>query len=50
MLAASHSIGRNAIIDEEVAAFLGDILLARYPDLLTTTLQIRHLTIWTASR
>ena len=35
MLAASHSIGRNAIIDEEVAAFLGDLLLARYPDLLT---------------
>jgi ribosome biogenesis GTPase A len=34
MLAASHSIGRNAIIDEEVAAFLGDILLARYPNLL----------------
>jgi ribosome biogenesis GTPase A len=35
MLAASHSIGRNAIIDEEVAAFLGDLLLARYPNLLT---------------
>jgi ribosome biogenesis GTPase A len=34
MLAASHSIGRNAIIDEEVAAFLGDLLLARYPNLL----------------
>ena len=33
MLAASHSIGRNAVIDEEVAAFLGDILLARYPSL-----------------
>lgn len=31
MLAASHAIGRNAVIDEEVAAFLGDILLARYP-------------------
>ncbi len=35
MLAASHAIGRNAVIDEEVAAFLGDILLARYPALLT---------------
>jgi ribosome biogenesis GTPase A len=35
MLAASHSIGRNAVIDEEVAAFLGDILLARYPALPT---------------
>jgi ribosome biogenesis GTPase A len=34
MLAASHSIGRNAIIDDEVAAFLGDLLLARYPELL----------------
>ena len=36
MLAASHAIGRNAVIDEEVAAFLGDILLARYPELLVT--------------
>jgi ribosome biogenesis GTPase A len=34
MLAASHAVGRNAIIDEEVASFLGDILLANYPDLL----------------
>ncbi|MDP3483066.1 MAG: ribosome biogenesis GTPase YlqF, partial [Sulfuricella sp.] len=34
MLAASHAIGRNAVIDEEVAAFLGDILLARYPAML----------------
>ena len=34
MLAASHAIGRNAVIDEEVAAFLGDLLLARYPALL----------------
>ncbi len=31
MLAASHAIGRNAVIDEDVAVFLGDILLARYP-------------------
>ena len=35
MLAASHAIGRNAIIDEEVATFLADLLLARYPTLLT---------------
>ena len=35
MLAASHSIGRNAVIDEEVAAFLGDIVLTRYPALVT---------------
>lgn len=32
MLAASHAIGRNAVIDEEVAAVLGDVLLARYRD------------------
>ena len=31
MLAASHAIGRNAIIDEEVAVFLAGILLVRYP-------------------
>lgn len=31
MLAASHAIGRNAVIDEEVAAQLGTLLLARYP-------------------
>lgn len=36
MLAASHAIGRNAVIDEEVAAFLGEILLARYPALVAT--------------
>ncbi len=34
MLAASHAVGRNAIIDEEVAVFLADLLLARYPALL----------------
>lgn len=34
MLAASHAIGRNAVIDEEVAAVLGDLLLARYPRLI----------------
>lgn len=35
MLAASHAIGRNAVIDEEVAIFLADLLLARYPARLT---------------
>jgi len=35
MLAASHAIGRNAVIDEDVAIFLADLLLARYPTLLT---------------
>lgn len=34
MLAASHAIGRNAVIGEEVATFLAGILLARYPALL----------------
>lgn len=36
MLAASHAIGVNAIIEEEVATFLSDLLLQRYPSLLTT--------------
>ncbi len=34
MLAASHAIGVNAIIEEEVATFLAGQLLERYPDLL----------------
>lgn len=36
MLAASHAIGRNAVIDEDVAVFLGNVLLKTYPDLLNT--------------
>ncbi len=36
MLAASHAIGRNAVIDEDVAIFLGDNLLRTYPDLINT--------------
>jgi len=36
MLAASHAIGRNAVIDEDVAVFLGNTLLKTYPDLLNT--------------
>lgn len=35
MLAASHAIGSNAFIEEEVATFLADVLLDRYPQLLT---------------
>ncbi len=35
MLAASHAIGSNALIEEEVATFLADILLVRYPQLLS---------------
>jgi ribosome biogenesis GTPase A len=34
MLAASHAIGENAFISEEVATFLAEVLLARYPDLV----------------
>ncbi len=34
MLAASHSIGINAYIESEVAVFLAEILLARYPEAL----------------
>ncbi|MES2076655.1 MULTISPECIES: ribosome biogenesis GTPase YlqF [Rugamonas] len=36
MLAASHAIGSNALIEEEVAVFLADVLLQRYPALLAT--------------
>lgn len=36
MLAASHAIGRNAVIDEEVAVFLAHLLLTRYPAYITT--------------
>lgn len=35
MLAASHAIGTNAVMEEEVAAFLGGILLTRYSQLLS---------------
>ncbi|MFO1381081.1 MAG: ribosome biogenesis GTPase YlqF [Chitinivorax sp.] len=34
MLAASHAVGTNAVIEEEVATFLADLLLQRYPDAL----------------
>lgn len=34
MLAASHAIGRNAVIDEDVAEFLGNLLLKQYPALI----------------
>jgi len=35
MLATVHAIGRNAVIEDEVAGFLADILLSRYPGLLS---------------
>lgn len=34
MLAASHAVGINALIEEEVAVFLAELLLQRYPQLL----------------
>ena len=34
MLAASHAIGRNAVIDSEVAIFLAGLLLQRYPAMI----------------
>jgi ribosome biogenesis GTPase A len=34
MLAIAHAIGRNAVFEEQVGAALGDILLARYPELI----------------
>ncbi|MDI6750398.1 MAG: ribosome biogenesis GTPase YlqF [Rhodocyclaceae bacterium] len=40
MLAACHAIGRNAVIDEEVATFLAGILLERYPALLAARYRI----------
>ncbi len=41
MLAASHAIGVNAIIEEEVATFLAAVLLQRYPQLLAARYGIR---------
>jgi ribosome biogenesis GTPase A len=35
MLAASHAVGTNAVIEEEVATFLADQLLVRYPQFIT---------------
>ena len=40
MLAASHAIGRNAVIEEEVAVFLAGCLLGRYADRLATRYKI----------
>jgi ribosome biogenesis GTPase A len=36
MLAASHAVGVNAYIDEEVATWLAGFLLATYPAMLTS--------------
>jgi ribosome biogenesis GTPase A len=40
MLAASHAIGANEVMEEEVAVFLADILLARYPALLAARYEL----------
>ena len=40
MLAASHAIGRNAVIDEDVAIFLAGVVLERYPALLNARYKI----------
>jgi ribosome biogenesis GTPase A len=36
MLAASHAVGVNALIEEEVATFLAEMVLQRYPQFLAT--------------
>ncbi|MCL4757580.1 MAG: ribosome biogenesis GTPase YlqF [Rhodocyclaceae bacterium] len=40
MLAACHAIGRNAVIDEEVATFLGGLLLEHYPQLVAARFRV----------
>jgi ribosome biogenesis GTPase A len=40
-LAASHAIGANALIEEEVAEWLAELLLARYPDLLAARYKLK---------
>ena len=39
-LATIHAIGRNAVIEEEVAEFLAATLLARYPGLLAARYEL----------
>jgi len=36
MLAASHAIGVNAVIEDDVAIFLANVLLAKYPQMIET--------------
>ncbi|MBA3695950.1 MAG: ribosome biogenesis GTPase YlqF [Methylotenera sp.] len=45
MLAASHAIGRNAVIDEDVALFLADNLLKSYPALLNARYKLDAMNI-----
>jgi ribosome biogenesis GTPase A len=44
-LAASHAIGENAFISEEVATFLAEILLERYPGSIEERYQFRTNTL-----
>ena len=41
MLAASHAIGENAFISEEVATFLAEVLLDRYPALVAARYNVK---------
>jgi ribosome biogenesis GTPase A len=43
MLAASHAIGRNAVIDEDIAIFLADNLVAAYPDLINARYKLSEM-------
>jgi ribosome biogenesis GTPase A len=45
MLAASHAIGRNAVIDEDVATFLADNLLRTYPELINARYKLNTMKI-----
>lgn len=40
MLAVCHAIGRNAVIDEEVAVFLAGLLIERYPERVSARYRI----------
>ncbi|WP_395406682.1 ribosome biogenesis GTPase YlqF [Pseudoduganella sp. UC29_106] len=40
-LAASHAIGANALIEDEVAEWLAELLLARYPELLAARYKLK---------
>jgi ribosome biogenesis GTPase A len=42
MLAAGHAVGINAVIEEEVATFLAEQLLAHYPQLVTARYGFPH--------
>ena len=45
MLAASHAIGRNAVIDEDVATFLANNLLQTYPELINARYKLNTMKV-----